>query len=437
MLITFTAKNFKSFKNEFTFSMMPAPKQKGLDCSLLTEKIGAKKCKVLCSSVIYGLNASGKTNVIEAMETFKSIILRGNIRNNDDKTFHTAGNMLELIPNNSRREKRPLEFSIKFIEDGILFEYSLLIDIGPFLDTYYKRKILMEKLSINGKLIFDRENILDFGNFKAIREYLIKGFEENRNGAVSIAKNSLDEEELFLMNGFKTMFSLKLVNIITDWLENKFIIVYKNDSLHLIKKYLDSSEQAEYMGKGIRDLVKIFGVNPNTLEYIPSDDDSESRLCSVFEGMDKSSAISADLFESYGTIKFVNMLPLILSTLQNGATLVIDEFDASLHPVVIINIINIFHNKHINIKNAQLIFNTHNPIFLNSHIFRRDEVKFVKRNNETSTQYTLSDFGTAGQKGVRKNEDYMKNYFSNEYGAIKNIDFAPILENIMKSYKKI
>lgn len=98
-----------------------------------------------------------------------------------------------------------------------------------------------------------------------------------------------------------------------------------------------------------------------------------------------------------------------------------DEFDASIHPMALMSIINIFHNDEINTKHAQLIFNTHNPIFLSTNIFRRDEIKFVERDedNNNSVLYALSDFGTTGEKGVRKHEDYMKNYFISQYGAIK------------------
>ena len=81
MLLEFKIKNYKSFVDETTFSMIPAPKQTGLDYSLLNEKVGSKNQKALCSAVIYGPNASGKTNIIGAMETFKAIVLRGNIRN--------------------------------------------------------------------------------------------------------------------------------------------------------------------------------------------------------------------------------------------------------------------------------------------------------------------------------------------------------------------
>ena len=110
-----------------------------------------------------------------------------------------------------------------------------------------------------------------------------------------------------------------------------------------------------------------------------------------------------------------------------------DEFDASIHPMALMNIINIFHNDEVNIHHAQLIFNTHNPIFLNSNMFRRDEIKFVDRDEEThaSTIYALSDFGTAGENGVRKGDDYMKNYFIDRYGAISEIDFTDLIKSAL------
>ena len=93
------------------------------------------------------------------------------------------------------------------------------------------------------------------------------------------------------------------------------------------------------------------------------------------------------------------------------------------------NLISVFHNDEINTKGAQLIFNTHNPIFLNNAILRRDEIKFIDKENEGSIHYSLSDFGTSGKGGVRNTEDYMKNYFINKYGAIKDIDFSDVFIN--------
>ena len=137
----------------------------------------------------------------------------------------------------------------------------------------------------------------------------------------------------------------------------------------------------------------------------------------------------AKIFESFGTIRFLNIFPIILAAIKTGATLVIDELDASIHPMAIMNLISVFHNDEINTKGAQLIFNTHNPIFLNNAILRRDEIKFIDKENEGSIHYSLSDFGTSGKGGVRNTEDYMKNYFINKYGAIKDIDFSDVFIN--------
>lgn len=99
--------------------------------------------------------------------------------------------------------------------------------------------------------------------------------------------------------------------------------------------------------------------------------------------------------------------------------------------MALMNIISIFHNDEINKNHGQLIFNTHNPIFLDASLFRRDEIKFVERDAGTnhSTHYSLSDFKTAD--GVRKGEDYMSNYFVNRYGAISDVDFSTILRKII------
>lgn len=431
MLLEFKAENYKSFKEEFVFSMVPAPKQKGLDYSIFHNKIGSKDYKSLCCAVIYGPNASGKTNIIGAMEVFKSIILRGNIRNDDDKnTPNIAVNRLELIPNATTNIDSPVNFSLKFIENELLIQYDLSIDMGSFLDINYPRKILSEILTVNETLIYSRKKELKFGNLKIIKDYLVNKFEDNEISATSLAESNLNDEELFLNNSFKAMFSAKLVNLITNWLNKRFMVIYRADALSLIKKFSDPIKQTVYIETTINDAAKLFGINSNALGYIISEDDSEAQLCSVFDKKNK--AIPAEMFESYGTIRFVNMFPLVVNAIVNGGTLVVDEFDASLHPMAIMNIINIFHNDEINKKGAQLIFNTHNPIFLNSNLFRRDEIKFVERNDEThcSTHYSLSDFGTTGDKGVRLHEDYMNKYFVSQYGAIKDIDFTPIFESL-------
>lgn len=433
MLLEFRMKNYKSFLEETVFSLLPAPKQKGLDYSILHQRIGKMSYKGLCSAVIYGPNASGKTNIIGAMDTFKAIVLRGHIRNDNDKSNpNAAASALELIPNNALLKGAPVALGIKFIYGETLVDYGFTLDLGTFLEVNHTRKILSEQLIINDTTIFKRGKALIIENTDAIQKWLANEFEKNAEGAIAIASSNLNDEELFLMNGFKTMFSSKLVAMITDWLSNRFMVIYRADAMQLIRKFSDPKEKSIYIEKTLTEAAQIFGINSNALGYFVDSDNNEAKLCSLFGDTKKGNAVSAEVFESYGTIRFVNIFPLVVNALANGGTLVVDEFDASIHPMALMNIINIFHNDDINVNRAQLIFNTHNPIFLNSNLFRRDEIKFVERDDtHYSNYYALSDFGTAGASGVRKNEDYMRNYFVDRYGAIKDVDFSPIFEKLI------
>lgn len=432
MLLQFKAENFKSFLDEMDFSMTPAPKQKDLEYSILEHKIGNKTYKGLCSAIIYGPNASGKTNIISAMDVFKEIVLKGNIRNSDElRSPNISEGKLELIPNNLNRYPKPTKFYIRFVEGKLLVEYELKIDLGLFLDRNYQRKIEFESLRINDKTIYERTDRIEFFNLKSIEKYLITEFRENEDSAKAIARNNLNETELFLTNGFKMMFSSKIVSFILEWFEEKFIVIYRADAAE-IKSKLDNTEGGKiFINRTTNDAAKLFGINSNALGYVVPEDGREPQLCSIFK--DNGVAIPAKHFESYGTVRFINIFPLILKALVEGSVLVMDEFDANIHPMALMNIINIFHDD-INKKNAQLIFNTHNPIFLNANIVRRDEIKFVERDDEThlSAHYSLSDFKTSGSNGVRKADDYLKHYFLGRYGAVKDIDFYDLFETLIK-----
>ena len=246
---------------------------------------------------------------------------------------------------------------------------------------------------------------------------------------LEISESSLNHDELFLNNGFKNIFAKNLVSLIQNWFDKKFIVIMRSDSIKIMRKFSDKNENTIYVEKTLTDASKIFGINSNALGYKLTSDGDETVLCSIFN--DKKAIIPAEQFESYGTVRFINEFPLVMNALTNGGTLVMDEFDASIHPMALMNIINIFHNDEININKAQLIFNTHNPIFLDASLFRRDEIKFVERDDANhSIHYALSDFKTAN--GVRKGEDYMNNYFVNRYGAIKEVDFSPVIEQVIR-----
>ena len=453
MLLEFKAKNYKSFREELCLSMIPAPKQKDLEYSVMREKAGKTAYKALCSSVIYGPNASGKTNVISALDTFRSIVLRGDIENVGSASGITnfPSLVLETIPNNTLENPRPVEFSISFLTQETLIDYGFSIDLGLFGPHEYDRKIVAERLFVNQKPIFTR----DGNDVNVVVESLKlfpQFFDLNLAESVDIIRRlpgwKVDPKKLFLSNGFPSFFSPALHLLIVSWLLKSLYVFCRSDRLSVvvsdtdenIKNFIESNNRQPKPEEGmlfedqyLSKAVSLIGAC-NQIAYGYNTKSKKVQIVSVVlrKGDDFFAMPSQD-FESNGTYRFINLFPLLKTVFVSGGTLVLDEFDASLHPMILMSIINLFHNDEINRNHAQLIFNTHNPIFLNGDLFRRDEIKFVERNEQNSSElYALSDFGTEGSRGVRKHEDYMRHYFMNRYGAIQQVDFAPLFRKIME-----
>lgn len=429
MLLEFKMKNFKSFRNEVDFKMTPA-RIKDLEYSLITKKIKGNDVKALSSAAIYGPNSSGKTNLIGGMEVFRSIILSGNIMNKENSISpNTAVSNLELIPNIKSGKNEPVSFYIKFVSQELMIEYKIAIELGKFLEPDYNRKIVEEELYINNVLIYERNSQLKIGKIEEIKEYLIENF--SNDVAEKISKTNLDDKELFLNGMFKTLYSKKIYDIIYEWFKEKFRIIYHADKMQILPIISsNNNDKKYYIDKTLNKALNDFGLTSRSIAYPINNDKEQTDPLSIIELDDGNVILPAEVFESFGTIRFLNVFPLIIMAIKKGITLVIDELDASIHPMAIMNIINIFHNDEINKKGAQLIFNTHNPIFLNNSLLRRDEIKFVEKELNGSIHYSLSDFKTNGEKGVRNSEDYMKNYFINKYGAIRNIDFSNVFYNM-------
>lgn len=122
--------------------------------------------------------------------------------------------------------------------------------------------------------------------------------------------------------------------------------------------------------------------------------------------------------ESSGTKKLFGLLPFIADSLVSGTTLVIDELDAKIHPVLLRHIIMLFNDMKINQHGAQLIFTSHDLSTMNSDVFRRDEIWFVaKGNRQNSKLYSLVEFKNEKGESVRKDAKFDKQYLEGKYGA--------------------
>lgn len=448
MLLEFKARNYKSFKDELCLSMIPDADENALDYSVMKEEVAGKPYQALCSTVIYGPNASGKTNVISALDTFRRIVLRGHINNVDENpdAHNTASSKLELIPNNTTETPQPVEFSIRFLTNGMLIQYEFSTDLGGFLQENYDRKILSESLFVNAVPIFTRKNGVEASaeSLKKFPQFFNADVLSHLDAIRKLPGWAVESRRLFLSNAFPSLLSPSLYKLILECLFENIITLCRSDALNVEdifhayarEKLLPQNRSSVILLPGMNDALARIGAR-NRLGYLHDPEENQTRLSSVFTNQDDNGGgvdvIPAESFESYGTYRFANLFLLLENAFFNGKTLVLDEFDASLHPMVLMNIINLFHDDEINRNHAQLIFNTHNPIFLDRSLFRRDEIKFVERDEETQSSelYALSDF-----EPERDCEDYLGNYFRNRYGAIQYVDLAPVFRKIMEENEK-
>ncbi len=438
MLLNFSCDNFKSFMDGFQFNMIPEKRMTELDYSILSEKISGRKETGLSASVIYGPNAAGKTSIVNAMSCMRQIILRGNIRDDasDRSGDHVSGS-LNLAPFAFRDDAAPVRFDITFTSGGTKYRYVLSIFLGSFLEKNSDRYIDHEQLWVNDTLIFNRiKDAIDKLKLDEIADFLNIGYEIKDTEKTRKAMSSnITADSLLLVTDFNSFCSKKLVSEIRQWFEEQFIVVNSADRTRFYPGTPGDNGRA-MINVYINKIAQEAGIIGSDFAYVNDPETHTTKLLSVLQKTDSTLyGLDADKIESVGTMRLISIMPAIITALQKGAILVMDELDASLHPMIVMNLITIFHNDGINKNGAQIIFNTHNPIYLNHNLLRRDEIKFVERNkeNKSSSLYALSDFRANGEASVRKTSDYMKNYFISRYGAIEDIDFTDIIADILSN----
>lgn len=443
MLLSFSCKNFKSFSKEAVLNMVPEKRLSELRYSILDENANGRKISALSTSVIYGPNAAGKTSLINALSCFKRIVLRGNIRDAESDILRDrVSNAMSFIPFAFSDTVEPVTFDISFSNGSHKFRYSLSMNLGGFLEKESKRCIVFEQLEMDDKTIFTRtEREVEYLELKSIKDMLNVGYKQEETSEIrnTMSKN-LDSESLLLTSDFNSFCSKKIVNEIGRWFSTGLMVMNSADRTMMHPADSVFGENA-IIDIDINKIAKEAGIFGSDFAYVKDEKSHFVRLVSVLKKDEKNKSfkgLDSELIESAGTLHLISVMPAVIMALKRGATFIVDEFDASLHPMIVMNIISIFHNDEVNTKKAQLIFNTHNQIYLNSKLLRRDEIKFVERDKETkeSILYSLSDFKANGSVSVRKTSDYMKNYFISRYGAIVDMDFTDIIKNCLANAKE-
>ena len=310
----------------------------------------------------------------------RNVVLRGNILDSSSvSSLNPSASLLSLVPNSSLNKEKPVSLGITFLTEELKIDYDLELELGEFLDKSFERFVSYEALKINEKPIFERrKDNIEVSKNKHSNARMKT--EEGRMLINQLSKEGLHPKELFLSNGFKNIVSPGVANKVLSWFRNDLRILYHSENVRVGGGA--NSESNQFTLELLSSAAKAIGSKSLSFSFDSDGADKEKNvLFSVVKDVKGArTAINSEIYESYGTVRFMHMFPLILSAIKTGSVLFIDEFDASIHPMAIMSLINVFHNEEINKNGAQLIFNTHNPIFLNANLFRRDEITGPTRN---------------------------------------------------------
>ncbi|MDD4029092.1 MAG: AAA family ATPase [Caldisericia bacterium] len=445
MLLRVNIENFKSICNNKKFSMIAYTKLKKHTNHLITLK---DNLKVLKASAIFGANASGKSNLIEAMYFAKHLITKGFPNKNMYRSF--------FCKTKKQNEERATRFDFEFsIQDKVYaYGFTILLKSGQFQTEYL---YLLDKES--QLPLFERDTTLgicninenyfqqqDMKRLEVYKEDFAKDtsvlFLREINRRKSFPQNSSLQIFIAIFGWFNS--SLSIINPYTELYQTPYILFTNKEKIEKALQDFDTGiAEIKLMEVTKEKLIEELSFHlPNTLDSseivndILLDIREKSKgepvvvrfqnigLYQIIYGENKEPTISSFCFrhenseytftlleESDGTKRLFDLLfILFLDTPEK--VFVIDEIERSLHPNLVKKYLTLFFERNKDLK-TQLIFTSHESLLLDQTIFRRDEIWFVEKNNHGETHlYSLKDFDERYDK--RLSNAYLKG----RYGAI-------------------
>ena len=392
MLCQFTVKNYKSIRDEMTFDMQAAAISEHED-KVIEDKDGEQFLPV---SAIYGPNGGGKSNVLEALHTLAAKVLRPLYAtgDNEERLFLQKKLIIEPFAFSEETKNQPTEFEIFF--RTVMAEYRYILHV--------KRDIVVYESLDRVKLDTGRKSAL----FERDEEILLKGV---------FAKLKISDElsaTLPLLSYLGITYKKnELVKDVLGWFEYGIDFLNYGNPIEELRMAVSNSEDVK---KLMLDMIQEMDLDIVDFRVVKDENDRiDVYTKHMVEGYEAELNL---LEESSGTKKLFGLLPFIADSLLTGTSLVIDELDAKIHPVLLRHIIMMFNNMSINKNKAQLIFTSHDLSTMNSEVFRRDEIWFVAKGNaQNSKLYSLVEFKNEKGESVRKDAKFDKQYLEGKYGA--------------------
>lgn len=393
MLCQFTVKNFKSIRDEVTFDMQAAAISEHED-RIIKDTDGELYLPV---TALYGPNGGGKSNVLEALHSLVTKVLRPLYATSNNEVFAMKMKKLVIEPFvfDEGTKSEPTEFELFFRTAMAEYRYELTV----------KKEIIEYERLDRIKLETGRRSIL---------------FERDDNeivlkGAFARLKTSDELSDTLPLLSYLgiTYGKNEVVQDVLDWFDEKINFLNYGNPMQELQMAVSKSENVKKLM-----LQMIQEMDLDIVDFRVEEKENDQIEIFTKHVVNEYEAELNLLEESSGTKKLFGLLPFIAKSLLKGTTLVIDELDAKIHPVLLKYLIMTFSDMKKNKKGAQLIFTSHDLSTMNSEIFRRDEIWFAaKGNRQNSKLYSLVEFKNKKGESVRKDAKFDKQYLEGKYGA--------------------
>lgn len=393
MLSQFSVKNYKSIRDEITFDMQAVAISE-LANHLIEDKDAEKYLPV---ASIYGPNGGGKSNVLEALQALVAKVTRPLYVATSNSDREPALKRIPVVPFAFSEDTKnaPTEFEVFFRTETSEYRYILHVQEEQVI---YEQLDRVKKDTARKSALFEREN--GTISLKGVLSTLKVGDGvSNTIPLLSYLGITYSENEV--------------IKEVMDWFVNGVSFLNYGNPFQEARILVDQSDDIK---KLVLKIIKEMDLDIDDFR-IEEEDNNRIEIYTkhIVDGNDIELKLAE---ESSGTKKIFGLLPFVANSIVNGNTLVIDELDAKIHPVLLKYIIELFSDKEKNRHGSQLIFTSHDLSTMNNEVFRRDEIWFVaKGKSQNSKLYSLVEFKNDKGESVRKDAKYDKQYLEGKYGA--------------------
>lgn len=411
MLIEFRVKNFRSLRDEQVLSLVASKDNTLQDTHTFASDLNTVP-RLLRSTVIYGANASGKSNLLKSLQYMRGVVLESATVIQPDQVYSIQPFRLDTVS-----ASQPSEFEITFAIGSVRYQYGFTMTAQRIVGEY-----LLVYKSAKPQRWFERWYDSETG--KDVYE-----FGPGMKGSKALWEGATRSNSLFL--SMAVQLNSDSLRPVFDWFSSSLVIFNEHNklnpqtSLQMLKNSGGRKQICDFLSAAdisISDIELVTQKVPGqTVHFDLTAGKTEIRNEEVEKQQLRFSHVTPhgkavfDLMdESGGTRNLLFLAGPVLEILQKGLTLVIDELDTSLHTLLVRELVHLFHQPDINTGGAQLVFTTHDTSLLDApDLFRRDQIWFVEKDqDQASTLVSLSEFSP------RKNEALERGYLMGRYGGI-------------------